>query len=68
MDQFILLLDPHPNLIHQPNVLSQVPFHKGIHPRLYHTMSCGWIFIPDVRDSFIDLSAAAWRTAPGKPD
>ena len=31
MDQFMHLLDPHPNWIHQPNVLSQVPFHKGIH-------------------------------------
>ena len=68
MDQFIHFLDPHPNWTHQPNVPSQVPFHKGIHHRLYQTMSCGYIFILDVRESFLNWSAAAWRTAPGKPD
>ena len=68
MDQFIHLLDPHRNWTHQPNVPSQVPSHKGIRHRLYQTMSCGYIFILDVRESFLNWSAAAWRTAPGKPD
>ena len=54
MDQFIHLLDPHPNWTHHPNVPSQVPFHKGIHHRLYQTMSCGYIFILDVHESFLN--------------